>query len=422
MRRQLETALLRLGDYFRINNYSALAALSMAPIALVSPNRRSRMNAAITFATYHAGSTLGSFLLSRAKDLAQQIATETARNDEATISRSAVIKPFVSKAEPGLLLVSFEYELSKLVALSRFTALELEYRIIFLPTWQPFYSDAVCLLDARATQSYFLMPSAFTEDVLCRQFSSKCRYLPFHAASWVRHASYQRPCSSKDIDILMIANFARYKRHWRLFEALARMPAGLRIVIAGLPLGKRTKESLLHEARLFGVDERIEIIEGATDSCLRSLLRRSRIFCAMTYKEGSYIAVAEALMAGVPVAMFEGAQVGTKAYITPETGFLLSPKTSLARQLAVALEATRDLDTQEWAKKHISAEANCTKLNDRLARWAAEERLEWTRDIEPFYCQNFGFRYFDQAAEEAMAGEYKRMERQFGLTIRRPKG
>lgn len=419
MKRQVETALLRLEDHFRVNDYSALAAWSKAPLAFLSPSRRSRMNASISLVMHHSDGALAALLLSRAKTLARKISFETTQ-DKVTISRSAVVKPYVSEAEPGLIVVSFEYELSKLVALSRFDALQSAYRIIFLPTWQPFYSDAVCLLDARTTQSYFLMPSAFTEESLCSQFSSKCCYLPFHAASWVRRASYERPHSSKDIDILMIANFARYKRHWKLFEALREMPADLQVIVAGLPLAKRTKQSLLSDARLFGVDDRIRVIEGAPDSELRSLLRRSRMFCAMTYKEGSYIAVAEALMAGVPVAMYENAIVGTKAYITPETGFLLSPKTSLAPQLERALQATRNLDTQAWATEHICAEVNCTKLNGRLIQWASEHLLAWTRDIEPFYCENFAFRYFDAAAEEAMAGEYKRIEHQFGLTIRRP--
>jgi glycosyltransferase involved in cell wall biosynthesis len=317
------------------------------------------------------------------------------------------------------MVVSFEHELSKLVSLSRFGALESEYRIIFLPTWQPFYSEAMCLLDARATESYFIMPSAFSEQSLCNEFSPKCRYLPFHAASWVRYGSYESPSSEKDIDILMIANFSRYKRHWKLFEALQQMPAGLRTVVAGVPLGNRTKESLLSEARLFGIEKRIEIVERATDDELRSLLRRSKIFCAMTHKEGSYIAVAEALMAGVPVVMFENAVVGSKAYITEETGVLLAPNVPLAKQLVRALEGTRNLHAQAWAREHISAEANCTKLNSLLRQWAFEHGLEWTRDIDPFFCEHFLFRCFSQEAEEHMAGEYERIKREFGLTIER---
>lgn len=419
MKRKLETVLIRLEDHFRINNYSALGALPNALLAFAAPTRRSRISASISVALYHARRSFGPFFVSRARKAAAKAGNEIPIRNEVSISRSAIVKPFVSNTEPGLMVVSFEHELSKLVTLAQFSALESEYRIIFLPTWQPFYSEAMCLLDARARQPYFLMPSAFTEQPLCEQFSPKCHFLPFHAASWVRHSAYERPHSVKDVDILMIANFSRYKRHWKLFEALQSMPAGLRTVIAGVPLGKRTKESLLDDARLFGVEKRVEIVERATDDELRDLLRRSRIFCATTHKEGSYIAVAEALMAGVPVAMFENAIVGTKVYVTAETGVLLSPTVPLAEQLVRALAVTRDMDPRSWARKNISAEANSLKLNGLMKQWSMEHQLAWTQDVEPFYCEHFIFRYLNEATETTMTGEYERVRRQFGLAIER---
>jgi glycosyltransferase involved in cell wall biosynthesis len=262
-----------------------------------------------------------------------------------------------------------------------------------------------------------MMPSAFSEEPLCGEFSPKCVFLPFHAASWVRGGLYAPAQQTKAIDLLMVANFSRHKRHWKLFEALATLPPRISAVLAGVPLGGRTRESLIREASLFGVADRVSIVESATDEELRTLLASAKLFCAMTHKEGSYIAVAEALMAGTPVAMFENAQIGTKVYVTDATGFLLSSREPLGAQLSRALERAGSLRPQEWAKSRLSAEVNSQRLNGLLRDWTQRNSLAWTLDIEPFFCKHFDFRYFRNEAESTLAAEYARIRSEFGLTV-----
>jgi glycosyltransferase involved in cell wall biosynthesis len=276
------------------------------------------------------------------------------------------------------------------------------------------------LLDARSTQPYFLMPSAFSESDLCSEFSQKCVFLPFHAASWVRASLYPSSPDERTIDLLMVANFSRHKRHWRLLEALSQMPREISAVFVGVPLFRRTAASLRYEARLFGVEDRIDIVERASDESLRGILRSARLMCAMTHKEGSYIAVAEALMAGTPVAMFSNAKIGTKAYVTNETGFLLSARKQLAPQLMSALDKADAVRPQTWAKENISAEANSARLNQLLQQWSTEHDLRWTHDVEPVYCQHFQFRYLRDDAEPSLEGEYRRLRQEFGLSVVRP--
>lgn len=410
--------LLRLEDFLRTRNVAGLAALARLPAAFLSLSRSVQMSASVSVATYHANSSLGRIFLARANRLSRKLVNEMSFENAVTISRSAIVKPYVNMREPGILIVSFESELAKLVRLRQFGALEADYRIVFLPTWQPFYSEAMCLLAARSSQPYFVMPSAFSEEPLCAVFSPRCNYLPFHAASWVRGDLYGPPSEAKEVDILMVANFARHKRHWKLFEALADLPPQLRVVLAGVPLGARTRASLLDEARLFRVEERIKIVEGATDQELRRLFGSARLLCAMSHKEGSYIAVAEALMAGLPVAMFDTAKIGSKAYITDATGFLLNPDKPLGPQLESVLNRVEGVKPQPWAKANISAEVNCEKLNRLLKAWSKKQQMDWTRDIEPFFCEHFQFRYLRDTADDRMTGEYARIQNLMGLRLR----
>jgi glycosyltransferase involved in cell wall biosynthesis len=419
IRKAFSIWLLHLEDFLRTRNVAAFAALAKLPAAFLSFSRVAQMGASVTIANHYPNSSLGRVMLSRANQLSMMLKDRIPLESAVSISRSVIVKPYVSKREPGVLLVSFESELAKLARLEHFSALEADYRIVFLPTWQPFYSEALCLLAARSAEPFFVMPSAFSEEPLCSEFSPQCNYLPFHAASWVRSDLYGPPSEKKTIDILMIATFSRHKRHWKLFEALASLPSRLQVVLAGVRLGARSSASLLNEARLFGVEDRIKIIEGATDQELRRLLSSAKLFCAMTHKEGSYIAVAEALMAGVPVAMFETAKIGSKVYVTDATGFRLASDKPLGPQLEWALERSTGVESQAWAKSNISAEVNCKKLNELLRRWASLRETDWTRDIEPFFCEHFEFRYLQDTSEEEMAREYTRVQRSFGLTVSR---
>ena len=86
-------------------------------------------------------------------------------------------------------------------------------------------------------------------------------------------------------------------------------------MLLGESFESRTKESLEMEARVFGVENRINIVEDPSQNEIADYLSRSKIFCALSHKEGSYIAVVESLMANTPVGMYANAMIGSKAYI-----------------------------------------------------------------------------------------------------------
>jgi hypothetical protein len=315
--------------------------------------------------------------------------------------------------------VSFEPELAKLAALASLAELERCYAIVFVPTWQPFYSAALFHLASRVKEPFWIMPSSTKDQDLCAELGPLCRPLPFQASSWVSHIPYaSKP--EKSVDLLMLANFSAYKRHWRLFEAIPDMPVQTRIVLAGRPFSGRTAESLRREAAAFNVSDRFEIHENPSDAALAGLLASSRVLCALSHREGSYIAVAESLMADTPVAIFSNAVVGSKEYIRRETGFLLDPDAPLAPQLTECIERSKDLHPGPWAADNISAEANFPRFNELLSRDSTALGGEWTRNMEPFFCRHFDFHYHDASAELRHAPEYEHIRMEFGLDIKRP--
>jgi hypothetical protein len=336
----------------------------------------------------------------------------------AVLNWAIIVKPPISASERGILFVSFEAELAKLLRHKRFGALQEQYQIAFFPTWQPAYSRELFSLAAQSTLPFLVMPAA-AEDVnqLPIELGDRCVTLPLHAASWIPAGQFA-PSENKDIDIILLANFSKYKRHWKLFEGLSQTRRSYRTVCAGRPWGGRQRHELESEASAFGVKDSIEFMENPTNEQVADLLARSRLFCAMSHKEGSFVAVGEALVAGTPVGMFEDAMIGTKSVVGPETGFLFSSKRPLGPQLDDAVSRSSSLHTREWACREITAERSVKRFNDIMRQHSLRSGTPWTTDISGIFCRNFCFGYQNRSDVDSFRPFYTSLSREYNLEIK----
>jgi glycosyltransferase involved in cell wall biosynthesis len=338
-------------------------------------------------------------------------------NDSITLERAALIKPHIAPNERGVIVVSFESQLEKLLKLKSFSALEKKYAIAFMPTWQPFYSRPLLKLAAQVSGDFFLLPSSNNDLSLCPELGPHCVGLPFSAASWVPASFAPRTeRQARTIDFLMLANFSTYKRHWKLFEALASIQGNVNVVIAGRPLVNRTLQSLKNEANAFGVLNRLKFEVDPSDSRVAELLQTAKVVCALSQREGAYIAVAEAMMSGARVAMFSDAAIGTRDFLNQVTGVLLNQDEPLAPQLMQSLSVESHEAISDWARRNIAAEVSAASLNEKLRTHSQQAGMTWTRDITPFYCKNFRFHQID-AGSSMHETERVRLADEYGLNL-----
>ena len=416
--------ILRLEDHLRVNNYSAYLSGINIFHSLFSFDQNTKLKACERYLINNPNSIFRKYILKRARNIAIHYKNPVLvqSKEPMVICRSIIVKRYVSKNERGILIIIFENELLKLVSSCYFSQIESKYQIIFIPSWHPFYTIPVFILSAISKRDFFIMPSSFDDMTLCYEISKFCQPLPFHAASWINDEYYTVENKEKEIDIIMIANFSKYKRHWRLFEALRELPKNLVVYLAGVPLGSRTHEKLINEAKAFGVENRISIFENIGDDDIIKMMARAKIFCALSHKEGPFIAVAESMMAGTPVGMYENAMIGTKSYINDETGIFFSPNDRLAPQIASFLKKYDSFKPSHWAKKNISSKKNCESLNKILREYSASNGYIWSVDLEPFYCRRFDFFYRRGLnAENDFKDAYEEFRKDFRLTIDRPK-
>jgi glycosyltransferase involved in cell wall biosynthesis len=207
--------------------------------------------------------------------------------------------------------------------------------------------------------------------------------VPLYASSWVHPDLFKpRPRDQRDIDLVMVANFAKFKRHHALFKAIRGMPAHLRILLIGQDQDSRTAETIRSAAHCYGVRDRFQLLSNAPYEVVIDALCRSRASVILSRREGSCVVIAESLFADTPAALMENAEIGSRTFINADTGRLLY-EGDLATQLTEFIaEADRYLP-RDWADKNISCFHSSKRLNDIIKQHMLATGQEWTCDLAP---------------------------------------
>jgi hypothetical protein len=179
----------------------------------------------------------------------------------------------------------------------------------------------------------------------------------------------------------MLAGFGAVKRHFAFFKALRDLPSTVKVVLVGQPDKGRTAQSLLEEARLYGVEDRYELRESISHEEVTRALAQAKLSVILSKEEGSCVAVVESMFADTPVGIYEDAIIGSRTFINQHTGRFLTGD-SLGKQLAEFLAAAPSYSPRKWAFENgVGCYQSTAALNRHLKEAALQAGEEWTRDI-----------------------------------------
>lgn len=308
---------------------------------------------------------------------------EAVLSEDRMLSRSLVLKPPLANGERGALLVQFEYNWYRLLAqIPQWKEIEGQYDILWGTSWSPTDFTLLDWVLRRAQGSVIVLPSHPSDAARLAAFDARIRCPPvLSACDWLDPACFApKPWVQRDIDILMVANWAPFKRHFELFLALRRMPKSLRVVLIGQPEARHTAESIRELARSLGVPQEAEIHERLPVEKVHQMQCSARTALILSRREGSCVAAVEALFAGAPLGMRADAHVGALACVNERTGMRFTPG-RLARELPLFLERAATFEPRRWAEEHLTHHHAMEKLNAFMKSLASERGLPWTRDL-----------------------------------------
>jgi glycosyltransferase involved in cell wall biosynthesis len=241
--------------------------------------------------------------------------------------------------------------------------------------------------------------------------------LPLMASDWVNPDDFRpRARAERDNDILMVAGWGRYKRHWLLFEALRGLPADLSVVLIGADSGGRTARHVRTEARRFGVRQDLMFLTGLPVHEVNDFQSRARIAVVFSAREGACVAVTESLFADTPVGLMADAHVGSKSHINPQTGVLFA-RSRLPRQLGEFLDVSDRFRPRAWAEANISCHRSSEKLNQHLREAALDSGRPWTTNIVPLFRRYFRPHHLHPAHRAELEAAYHQLSNLYGLVL-----
>ncbi len=279
------------------------------------------------------------------------------------LASSLLLKAPGANGERGVLYVSFEYNWMRLVANYDARRFFQEYILVGASSWSPPDYASFANLSGLSSDPMFIGISNVVDVQTYRMFEPHIRALPLLASDWIKPENFSpRPYRDREIDIIMVANWLQFKRHWLLFQALRDMDPKLRVLLIGRNGDGRTEREIRAEARAFGVKQDLELVTDVPIADVIAHQCNAKVSALFSGREGSCVAVTECFFADTPVVMMHDAHVGSKAYINARTGMLASPHTA-ASALTRMLERPEELAPRAWAIENISCYRSSEKLN-----------------------------------------------------------
>ncbi len=233
------------------------------------------------------------------------------------LTRTLLLKAPGPGGERGVLLSYFEYNWARLLrGIPDYADFARRYTVVLLPSWSPTRYDllAEALRKTPDPISIHLQPANDRERDKLAAFHPRLRPTPGLACDWVDPRHFEPlPWGRRDIDLLVVSNWAPFKRHWELFRTLSRMPRELRVVCVGQPDSGRTLDDVRALQQRFRAPQEIEYLESVPVEQVHALQCRAKVSALFSRWEGGCVAAVEALMAGAALAMRDDARIGARA-------------------------------------------------------------------------------------------------------------
>jgi glycosyltransferase involved in cell wall biosynthesis len=311
--------------------------------------------------------------------------------------------------ERGVIILQYSYVYPLLAKFYDLQRIAQRYYLALEPSWSGF-CDLNVLIYTRLQHPVFVGSIEPRDTEFLRRLNTNLIPVPFSSNTWVDHRVFRPlPEVRKDADIIMVAGWAGYKRHYAFFRGLRRLRERYpqpKVILVGYPIDL-TQDDILRQADLCQVRDLLEIHEWAAPAEVNRLMNRAKVNVLWSRREGVNRAIIEGMLAGLPCLVREGMNYGFRyPHINAQTG-RFAPERELPQHLREMIEQHDRFSPRAWVLANMSSQRTTALLNEAIKAQALALGEKWTIDIVAKINELGCVRYWDAADENRFAADYE---------------
>jgi glycosyltransferase involved in cell wall biosynthesis len=320
-------------------------------------------------------------------------------------------------AEKGILLVDYSFVFPLIPKFFDLSRIAERYHIVTEPSWSG-YCDPNVLCYGINEFPVFVQASEPRDARLVDAMRTNLVPVGTSANWWIDHRAMKPMDVPKERDLVMVASWAKFKRHARFFAALAKLRArGRRVTVTllGYPIDCTIKD-ISDEADYYGVRDQVEFHEWLRPDGVNFQMNRARINIVWSRREGVNRAIIEGMLADVPCIIRSGFNYGyAYPYVNSETG-RFSTEESLPETILELLDTPREYSPRDWVMAHMSCQKATSVVAEAVRERALLDGETWTTDPVVKVGQLNTMAYWDPEDADRFEADYRFLE----STLRRP--
>ena len=319
------------------------------------------------------------------------------------MSGSLIVKAPAPNGEMGVLFAGSEGDLAALSASGLLPLVQRDYVIFALSAWSPPSPRTYARIASTCRDPVHVGISHVDDLEMYTTYGPAIVPVPLMSCDWLSPDDFvPLPMEQRDIDIVMVASWGHYKRHWVLFDALRSLPAHLRVVLVGGSSEGRTLLDVKRDAALWAVQQDIMFHEDLPISEVNRLQSAARLALQFSGREGACVAVTEAMMGGTPVGITADSHIGASVHINQATGRRL-PRRNLSHHIREMLDSPAGFAPRDWLIENACCTTSSTSLDHHLECHARGRGGVWTAGIAPVFRRRQQMHYMDESQGVTLA-------------------
>jgi glycosyltransferase involved in cell wall biosynthesis len=279
--------------------------------------------------------------------------------------------------EKGVLILTYNYLFQAFHAIFHSTELSRFYWMVLEPSYYRFEDPGYSLFPE--WQVLLQAGNPVTTEAF-QALGSPFHYIALTSSDWTDSDFFSPlPDQQKIYDLIYVANWAKYKQHELLFDALAKIRRPLRVALVGFRW-ERTRQQIESLISKYGLTGRFEIVENVPPAEVHRLLNQSRVNLLLSRLEAGNRALYEAMFANLPSVVYRHCEGLNCASINEQTG-ILADEHDLSDAILAALDRLDNFSPRAWALENTGYLRSTRIVNDRLREISLQQGEPWDTDI-----------------------------------------